>query len=166
MKTLKYFLKYIYYYFTATNRYGIHSPFVFQLYTKVIETKNFCYNRSKKNSALISRLFSHFEPKTVVEIGSHKFSKKSMKYHQDFQNIKKSLIDFIYVQKSTKENLNNALKYMHNDSILVVNNIHKSKEEWQFLQNHSKVNVSINLFEIGLIFFRQQQEEQHFTIRF
>ena len=89
-----------------------------------------------------------------------------MKYHQDFQNIKKSLIDFIYVQKSTKENLNNALKYMHNDSILVVNNIHKSKEEWQFLQNHSKVNVSINLFEIGLIFFRQQQEEQHFTIRF
>ena len=89
-----------------------------------------------------------------------------MKYHQDFQNIKKSLIDFIYVQKSTKENLNNALKYMHNDSILVVNNIHKSKEEWQFLQNHPKVNVSINLFEIGLIFFRQQQEEQHFTIRF
>lgn len=89
-----------------------------------------------------------------------------MKYHQDFQDIKKNLIDFIYIQKSTKENLNKALKYMHNDSVLVINDIHQSKEEWQFLQNHSKVNVSINLFEIGLIFFREQQEEQHFTIRF
>ena len=76
------------------------------------------------------------------------------------------MIDFIYIEKSTKENLNNALKYMHNESVLVINNIHQSKEEWQFLQNHSKVNVSINLFEIGLIFFRDQQEEQHFTIRF
>ena len=166
MNTLKYFLKYIYYYLTATNKHGIHSPFVFKLYTKAIQTKKFYYNRSKKNSELISRLFSHFEPKIVVEIGSHRLSKTSMKYHQDFQNIKKPLIDFIYIQKSTKENLNNALKYMHNESVLVINNIHQSKEEWQFLQNHSKVNVSINLFEIGLIFFREQQEEQHFTIRF
>ena len=55
---------------------------------------------------------------------------------------------------------------MHNDSVLVINNIHQTKEEWKFLQNHSKVNVSINLFYIGLIFLREQQKEQHFTIRF
>ena len=89
-----------------------------------------------------------------------------MTYHQDFKNLKKNLTDFIFIHKSTKENLKNALKYMHNDSVLVINDIHQSKEQWQFLQNHSKVNLSINLFEIGLIFFREQQEEQHFTIRF
>lgn len=166
MNTLKYFLKYIYYYFTAVDKHGIHSPFVFQLYTRVIQTKKFCYNRRKKNNELISRLFTHFEPKIVVEIGSHRLSKKSMTYHQDFKNLKKNLTDFIFIHKSTKENLKNALKYMHNDSVLVINDIHQSKEQWQFLQNHSKVNLSINLFEIGLIFFREQQEEQHFTIRF
>ena len=55
---------------------------------------------------------------------------------------------------------------MHNDSVLVINDIHQTKEQWQFLQNHSKVNLSINLFEIGLIFFREQQEEQHLQFDF
>jgi len=166
MNTLIYFLQYICYYLTATNKHGIHSPFVFQLLTEVIQTKRFYYNRSKKHSALTSRLLSHFKPKNIVEIGSYNLSEKSMIYHQDFQNIKEDLIDFIYIQKATTETLIKALKYMHNDSVLVLNNIHQTKEEWKFLQSHSKVNVSINLFYIGLIFLREQQEEQHFTIRF
>jgi len=89
-----------------------------------------------------------------------------MIYNQDFQNIKEDLIDFIYIQKATTETLIKALKYMHNDSVLLLNNIHQTKEKWKFLQSHSKVNVSINLYYIGLIFLREQQEEQHFTIRF
>ena len=166
MKSLIYFLKYFCYYLTATNKYGVHSPFVFQLVTEVIQTKKIYYNRSKKHIALISRLLSHFKPKSIVEIGSYNLFKKSMIYHQDFPKINRDLIDFIYVQKATKETLNNALKYMHNDSVLVINNIHQANEEWKFLQNHSKVNVSINLFCFGLIFLREQQKEQHFTIRF
>ena len=166
MNTLIYFLQYICYYLTATNKHGVHSPFIFQLLTEVIQTKRFYYNKSKKNSALTSRLLSHFKPKSIVEIGSYNLSEKSMIYHQDFQNIKGYLIDFIYIQKATKETLIKALKYMHNDSVLVLNNIHQTKEKWKFLQSHSKVNVSINLYYIGLIFLREQQEEQHFTIRF
>ena len=50
-----------------------------------------------------------------------------MIYHQNFQKINRDLIDFIYVKKATKETLNNALKYMHNDSVLVINNIHQSE---------------------------------------
>ena len=166
MNNLLYFLQYICYYLTATNKHGVHSPFVFQLLTEVIQTKRFYYNGNKKNSALISRLLSHFKPKKIVEIGSHFLYEKSIIYHQSFQNIKSDLIDFIYIQKSTTDTLKKALKYMHNDSVLVLNNIHQTKEEWKFLLNHSKVNVSINLFYIGLVFLRDQQEEQHFTIRF
>lgn len=166
MNNIIYFLKYICYYLTATNKHGVHSPFVFQLLTEVMQTKKLYYNVSKKHSALISRLLSHFNPKSIIEIGSHNLSEKSMIYHHDFQNIKRGLIDFIYIQKSTTETLNKALKHMHNDSVLVLNNIHQTNKEWKFLQNHSKVNVSINLFYIGLIFLREQQKEQHFTIRF
>ena len=166
MNTLIYFLQYICYYLTATNKHGIHSPFVFHLLTEVIQTKIFYYGRSNKHSALTSRLLSHFKPKNIVEIGSYNISQKSIIYYQDFQNIKENLIDFIYVQKATTETLNKALKYMHNDSVLMLNNIHQTKEEWKILKSHSKVNVSINLFYIGLIFIREQQEEQHFTIRF
>lgn len=166
MNTLIYFLKYACYYITATNKHGVHSPFVFKLLTEVIRTETFYFNRSKKNCALISRLLSHFKPKSIVEIGSYNLSKKSMIYHQDFQNTNRGLVDFIYIQKATTETLNIAIKYMHNDSVLVINNIHQTKEEWKCIQKHSKVNVSINLFCFGLIFLREQQNEQHFTIRF
>ncbi len=167
MKNLIYFLQYIFYCFTARNKYKVHSPFVFQLLIEVIQTKkSFYYNRNKKNSALICRLLSHFKPKTIVEIGTHELSKKSIIFYDDFQNIKGSSIDFIYIQKATIATLKKALEYMHNDSVLVLKNIHQTKEEWSFLKNHSKVNVSINLFHIGLIFLREQQEEEHFTIRF
>ena len=128
--------------------------------------KSFFLNRNKKNSTLIYRLLSHFKPQSILEIGNNKLSEKSIVYYHDFHEIKKELIDFIYIEKSTNEFLNKALKYMHNNSVLVINNIHQTKQDWKFLQNHSKVNVSINLFYIGLVFFREQQKEQHFTIRF
>tara|TARA_B100000900_G_C20602260_1_gene726150 strand:+ start:2581 stop:3141 length:561 start_codon:yes stop_codon:yes gene_type:complete len=166
MNYLIFFSQYIYYYLTSTTKHGVHSPFVFKLLEEAIQTKKFYYNGSKKNSALISRLLSHFNPKSIIEIGSHNLSEKSMIYHNYFPNIKNSLIDLIYIHKSNTETLKKALKYMHNNSVLVLNNIHQTKEEWKFIQNHSKVNVSINLFYIGLIFLREEQEEQHFTIRF
>ena len=115
---------------------------------------------------MIFRLLSHFKPKSIVEIGSHDLSEKSIIYHHDLQNIKEDLIDFIYIQKATMKTLNKALKYIHNDSVLLLNNIHETKRNWQYIQRHPKVSVSINLFYIGLIFLREQQEEQHFTIRF
>ena len=166
MNTIIYFSQYAYYYLTATNKHGVHSPFVFQLVTEVIRTKKIYYNRGKKHIALISRILSHFKPKSIVEIGSYNLSNKSMIYHQNFQNVNRELIDFIYIKKATTETLNFALKYMHNNSVLVINNIHQRKQEWKCLQKHPKVNVSINLFCLGLIFLREQQNEQHFTIRF
>ena len=167
MNILSYFLRFIFYYLISKTKHGVHSPFVFKLLTQAIQTKkSFYFNRNKKNRALIFRLLLHFEPKSILEIGNKRLSKKSIIYYHDFQNIKKELIDFIYIEKSTMELLKKALKYMHNDSVLVLNNIHRNKEEWNFLQVHSKVNVSINLFYIGLVFLREQQEEEHFTIRF
>ena len=65
-----------------------------------------------------------------------------------------------------KKKIVTALKYMHNDSVLVLNNLYKTKENWQKLKDHSQVRVSINLFQLGIIFMREEQEKQHFTIRF
>ena len=167
MNILSYVFRYIFYYLISKNKYGVHSPFVFQLLIHAIQSKKVFYlNRNKKNRELIFRLLSHLKPKSILEIGNDELCKKSIIYYQDFQNVKNELIDFIYIQKSNEELLKKAIKYMHNESILVLNNIHQNKQEWNLLKNHSKVNVSINLFHIGLVFLRKQQEEEHFTIRF
>ena len=56
------------------------------------------------------------------------------------------------------------------NSILIFDDIHWSEEmeaAWATIQQHSSVTVSIDLFFIGLVFFRKENKvKQHFSIRF
>jgi hypothetical protein len=37
---------------------------------------------------------------------------------------------------------------------------------WNEIKNHSKVKITIDLFEIGLVFFREEQKEkQHYVLK-
>lgn len=82
--------------------------------------------------------------------------------------------DLVYVDAQNHLQLNNvlqeALPLLHPQSILIINNINSTKEieaQWLQLQTHSAVTLTINLFQIGLVFFRPENKiAQHFTIRF
>jgi len=97
------------------------------------------------------------------------------------ENFKTSLIkesknktfDFIYFDGNhTKEA---TLKYfkliassVKNDSVLVVDDIHWSKgmeEAWNDIKDHSKVTVTMDMYYWGIVFFRKEQQKEHFTIR-
>ncbi|MBL7882976.1 MAG: class I SAM-dependent methyltransferase, partial [Bacteroidia bacterium] len=39
-------------------------------------------------------------------------------------------------------------------------------EAWEEIKRHPKVTVTIDLFFIGLVFFRKEQAKQHFIIKF
>ncbi len=62
------------------------------------------------------------------------------------------------------------LQKTHEGSILIFDDIHWSsemEEAWQEIKNHEAVTLSIDLFFIGLVFFRKDfKEKQHFSIRF
>lgn len=54
------------------------------------------------------------------------------------------------------------------DSVWIFDDIHWSKEmtkTWLQIKNHPKVKVTIDTFQWGLVFFRKEQEKEHFTIR-
>ncbi len=82
--------------------------------------------------------------------------------------------DLVFVDALNNNQLNDVLQQvlplLHPQSILIINNIHRSQKiqaQWLQLQTHSAVTLTINLFQIGLIFFRPQNKiAQHFTIRF
>jgi hypothetical protein len=38
------------------------------------------------------------------------------------------------------------------------------EKAWQEISSHPAVTISIDLFHLGLIFFRTQQPKQHFTL--
>lgn len=62
------------------------------------------------------------------------------------------------------------LPAMHEHSILIFDDIHWSREmeqAWEEIRNDGAVTLSIDLFFIGLVFFRKEQKvKQHFVIRF
>jgi len=62
-----------------------------------------------------------------------------------------------------------CLEKAHEDSLFVFDDIHWSDEmqaAWQYIQAHSEVRVTIDLFYVGLVFFRKKQPKQHFVLKF
>lgn len=56
-----------------------------------------------------------------------------------------------------------------NSSVLIFDDIHWSKqmeEAWKYIQNDNRVTVTLDLFFVGVVFFRKEQPKQHFKIRF
>jgi len=38
------------------------------------------------------------------------------------------------------------------------------EEAWEIIKKHSKVSVTIDTFQWGIVFFRAEQEKEHFII--
>jgi predicted O-methyltransferase YrrM len=55
-----------------------------------------------------------------------------------------------------------------NETVWIFDDIHWSadmEEAWEIIKNHPKVTVTIDTFQWGIVFFRTEQEKEHFVIR-
>ena len=86
-----------------------------------------------------------------------------------------SSVDFAFVdgnhrKEPTERYFKELLAKTNNDSILVFDDIHWSGEmeaAWETIKKNVAVTCSIDLFFIGIIFFRKEfREKQHFIIRY
>jgi predicted O-methyltransferase YrrM len=86
-----------------------------------------------------------------------------------------SAIDFAFIdgnhrRKPTEKYFNQLLQATHNNSILIFDDIHWSKEmedAWKTIKQHPSVRCTIDLFFIGIVLFRQEfKEKQNFSVRF
>jgi len=71
-------------------------------------------------------------------------------------------------KKATLDYFELLLPTITNDSVWIFDDIHWSsdmEEAWEIIKNHSKVTVTIDTFQWGIIFFRVEQEKEHFVIR-
>lgn len=62
-----------------------------------------------------------------------------------------------------------CLQKAHAGTVFVFDDIRWSDDmllAWRKIQNHPAVTVSVDLYGMGIVFFRQEQEKEHFTIRF
>ncbi len=71
-------------------------------------------------------------------------------------------------KEATLTYFNLLLPTITNDTAWILDDIYWSPgmaEAWQEIKNHKSVTISIDTFQWGLVFFRKEQQKEHFTIR-
>lgn len=87
---------------------------------------------------------------------------------------KQDSVDFVYIdgnhrKDATLNYFNWCLPKVHEHSLLIFDDIYWSKgmkEAWAEIKSHPQVTVTIDLFWIGLVFFKKDQAKQHFKIKY
>lgn len=120
---------------------------------------------NKNKSDIAKKVFKSYQLKNIqIDTSSFKdFFKKS-----NYENLDLVYLDGTCDKESTIENFNSLLKYSHNESVFIINNIYWSKEmteAWNIIKKQKEITVSIDTFYWGFLFFRKEQPKQHFTIR-
>jgi predicted O-methyltransferase YrrM len=71
-------------------------------------------------------------------------------------------------KKATLDYFELLLPTITNETVWIFDDIHWSydmEQAWEMIKKHPKVTVTIDTFQWGLVFFRYEQEKQHFIIR-
>ena len=123
----------------ARNAHGLHSPFVYELYTQII---NPCLHQSGELSALLTNELSNYKGKSVEK---NKFN-----------------VQIFDITQFDIENIN-----VNFEDILLIKNIRKPNNlaRWNQLIENEKIIFSIELYEMGLLFFNPIAPKQHFIFK-
>ncbi|MBC6606700.1 class I SAM-dependent methyltransferase [Hymenobacter sp. BT188] len=173
--------------------------------------------KSRQLGQLLFRLVNHFQPRTVLELGtslglttaylatpnSHSrvitfegcpataavaretFSSLGLRNAELIEgNLDATLaptlaaldtpVDFVFFDgnhryEPTVRYFEQCLTRRTDQSVFVFDDIHWSAEmegAWQTIKVHPEVMLTVDLFFMGLVFFRKNQPKQHFSLRF
>ena len=190
LHSIKSYLKFLW---NSKNQHGVHSPFVYNLVTKCFydktnyeeysilksNHKSANYPISSKQVNLLFRVVQYLQPNYILEIGNSLQSATSVFSlgHKSatisLQNSSSEFYDLIYFggnssKKEVLEYFELLLPTSSNNSVWIFDDIHWSKdmeEAWEIIKNHPNVTVTIDTFQWGIVFFRNEQKKEHFVIR-
>lgn len=157
-------LAYIKFLLNSTNQHGVHSPFVYAYVTQCLYSKT-KQSKSRTTNILLKSI-AYFKVKNVSIAATDTKLKTVISHKYPTIKLKATPIDIIYLEELTTNTLN--LDNIHNNSMVLVNKIHHSSQnnrQWQKIKEMDQVTVTIDMFFCGAIFFRKEQEKEHFTIR-
>lgn len=172
--------------------------------------------KNEKISKLLFRLVNHFQPRTMVELGTslgisglhqalafkgghlHTFEgcPETAKIAQatfdkaEVENVTLHLgdfsktlqpvldelgfVDFAFLDgnhqyQPTIDYFNQLLPKCHEGTVMIFDDIYWSKgmaKAWEEIKEDNQISCSIDMFHIGIVFFRKGQEKEHFKIKF
>ncbi len=83
-------------------------------------------------------------------------------------------LDFVFFdgnhrKEPTIEYFKKCIQHVNNHSVFVFDDIHWSsdmEEAWDYIKSHDKISITIDLFFMGIVFFRKGISGQDFVLRF
>lgn len=78
-------------------------------------------------------------------------------------------LDGHHARQPTLDHFDRCLARSHDDTVFVLDDIHWSRdmeEAWNTVKAHPRVTITIDLYNMGLVFLRAGQAREHFTLRY
>ncbi len=104
----------------------------------------------------------------TVECINTEFSSYLKNFQLPTSNFQLIYFDGNHSKQSTLNYFELLLPTISNESVWIFDDIHWSlemEEAWEIIKIHPRVTVSIDTFQWGIVFFRYEQEKEHFVIR-
>lgn len=97
------------------------------------------------------------------------FRKRLPELLERLESLDLVFLDGHHAKEPTLEYFDLCLRRAHNDTVLVLDDIHWSRgmeEAWSAIRSHPRVTVTIDLYNMGLVFLRSEQAKEHFVLRY
>jgi predicted O-methyltransferase YrrM len=138
-----------------------------QISEKRFQRKDFEEQISEKRSKIGNKSWQKADCENV-ELINTEFS-AFLNNHQ----LKSTIYNLIYIdgnhsKQATLDYFELLLPTISNDSVWIFDDIYWNKDmlcAWEIIKNHSKVTVTIDTFQWGIVFFRTEQVKEHFVVR-
>ena len=129
-----------------------------------ITTLEGCPNTQKQAKIQLEEQNSRFQN---IEFVNTEFSNYFKALNQSPINYNLIYFDGNHSKKATLDYFESLLSTISNDTIWIFDDIHWSaemEEAWEIIKNHTKVTVTIDTFQWGIVFFRTEQVKENFII--
>lgn len=115
---------------------------------------------------IAQRQFEKYQLKVDLKIADFKTVFHEIPFQQ--QKFDLIFIDGNHQQEATIQYFETLLNHIHEDSVLIFDDIHWSvgmENAWAQIKQHPASLQTIDTFKWGMVFFRKQQAQQDFVIR-
>ncbi|WP_224995661.1 O-methyltransferase [Cesiribacter sp. SM1] len=115
---------------------------------------------------------SHFQELNLRNISLHTGNideQLPLLLEQQLSSVDLAYLDANHTYSATLRYFEWILPHLHDDSVVVVDDIHWSadmQQAWLTLCQHPRVSLSIDLYEAGLLFFRPGLQRQHYVVEY
>jgi predicted O-methyltransferase YrrM len=119
-------------------------------------------------SALAEKNFHALNLQNIKLINGN-FDNELPEVLKDLTQIDLLFVDGNHQREPTIKYFEQCLTKAVNETVFVFDDIHWSEgmeEAWNYIRNHPSVTLSVDIFFMGIVFFKKELTKQHFIIRF